>query len=260
MKLLWHDLIQSIRDAPYEEQSEGMKVCRQLRLSTVAMSILDSEAQAGVSDVDLVFFLIKEILFPEAVLLKTVHYPIESLPTEAVLQIMKTKTNPDCARHAAFDLLLKLIRNSCLNLRTALDCLNALHFGHNAAVREVAGSNATRSPHGYVGLQNGGATCYINSIIQQLFMQPAVRDTVLAAKTDTDDDDQNKRAFSALQKVFGYLQVSSRRCYYPREFLESFTHSDGSRVDVRQHHDALEFFQRTQVHISRALLHLTLSL
>ena len=36
-------------------------------------------------------------------------------------------------------------------------------------------------PHlGFVGLQNGGATCYMNSVIQQLYMQPGVREVFSA--------------------------------------------------------------------------------
>ena len=253
MKSLAYELIQCIKEAPYERQPEGMKLCHQLRLLIVLLNVLEPSAQLRSSESDLVTFLIQDILFPEAVLLTKAQMLLEPLQSETVVQIMKTKTNPDCARHAAFDLLVQLMRKRSLNHKAALECLNELHFGPRASVREVAGSNAARSPHGYVGLQNGGATCYINSIIQQLFMQPAIRDTILAAHCDPHKEDHGRSAFSALQKVFGYLQSSGRRCYYPREFLDSFTHGDGTRIDVRQHHDALEFFQRTQV--CRFLLH-----
>ena len=33
-----------------------------------------------------------------------------------------------------------------------------------------------------MGLKNGGATCYMNAVFQQLFMQPSIRALVLGAK------------------------------------------------------------------------------
>ncbi len=31
-----------------------------------------------------------------------------------------------------------------------------------------------------MGIKNGGATCYMNSLFQQMFMQPSIREFVLA--------------------------------------------------------------------------------
>lgn len=55
------------------------------------------------------------------------------------------------------------------------------------------------------------------------------------------------RAACVLQRLFGHLQCSDRSSFFPGDFIEKYTHSNGQMVDIRQHHDALEFFQRTQV-------------
>ena len=42
----------------------------------------------------------------------------------------------------------------------------------------------SRASAGFVGLKNGGATCYMNSVIQQLYMSPGVPAAVLAVDSE----------------------------------------------------------------------------
>lgn len=44
--------------------------------------------------------------------------------------------------------------------------------------------NQSKGVTRFVGLRNGGATCYMNSIIQQLFALVPIRNTVLSARPD----------------------------------------------------------------------------
>ena len=47
-----------------------------------------------------------------------------------------------------------------------------------------------RSRAGYVGLRNGGATCYMNSVIQQLFMTPGVKEAVLNIDAENAEEER----------------------------------------------------------------------
>jgi len=62
-----------------------------------------------------------------------------------------------------------------------------------------------RSNCGYVGLTNLGATCYMASCMQHLFMMPQARRSILEAKCD----ESNKHAsiLVELKRMFAYLLV-----------------------------------------------------
>ena len=48
-------------------------------------------------------------------------------------------------------------------------------------------------PHkGFVGLKNAGATCYMNSVLQQMFMIEPIRTYLLAAEGAADDFEEEE--------------------------------------------------------------------
>ena len=57
-------------------------------------------------------------------------------------------------------------------------------------------THSRRADCNYVGLKNGGATCYINSVLQQLYAVPGVAEQLLAVNLDKVDEDS---AFFQLQ-------------------------------------------------------------
>ena len=52
----------------------------------------------------------------------------------------------------------------------------------------------------FVGLKNGGATCYMNAVFQQLFMQPSIRKMLLSVPESSD---------GPTESVFFQMQASS---------------------------------------------------
>lgn len=105
-------------------------------------------------------------------------------------------TRPLCdtksSRQAAFDLLIQLVTR-CKETYLELQRLLMGHHSVNPKTKShgMYGWNywpleQERSPVGYVGLINLGATCYMASCVQQLFMIPEARTAILESPVQAD--------------------------------------------------------------------------
>ncbi|XP_040278582.1 ubiquitin carboxyl-terminal hydrolase 35 [Bufo bufo] len=75
----------------------------------------------------------------------------------------------------------------------------------------------SKSDTGKIGLVNLGNTCYMNSILQALFMASDFRHSVLCLR-----DSSNQPLMMKLQHVFAFLEHSQRPAISPESFLASF--------------------------------------
>ncbi|KAF7258606.1 hypothetical protein EG68_07937 [Paragonimus skrjabini miyazakii] len=99
-----------------------------------------------------------------------------------------------------------------------------------------------RTGGGFVGLRNRGATCYMNAILQQLFMQPGLTEALLSI-TETDELDEGNILLQT-QRLLGHLLESQMGYYDPVDFLKSFRPWDTSEaVNPGEQQDAFDFFQ-----------------
>lgn len=73
-----------------------------------------------------------------------------------------------------------------------------------------------------------GATCYLNSFLQQLYHIPSFRVGLLSAD-DTSSDPSDSVLFQ-LQTLFGYIQISQKRYCDTRPFCMSFKDYDGTPI------------------------------
>lgn len=90
---------------------------------------------------------------------------------------------------------------------------------------------------GLVGLKNAGATCYMNSVLQQLYIQPHIAQSVLAIETE----EPNESLLSQLQRVFGHLMESEVQYFTPKGFWDVFR-LWGQPINPREQQDAFEFY------------------
>lgn len=99
----------------------------------------------------------------------------------------------------------------------------------------------------YVGLRNLGCTCYMNSLLQVLYMNKRIREYILNNINfdfETIDELKNNIAFQ-LKRMFYVLKYSYKKSYSPIDWAFAFKDEFGiNPVDVMQQQDVQEFLQQ----------------
>jgi ubiquitin carboxyl-terminal hydrolase 9/24 len=100
-----------------------------------------------------------------------------------------------------------------------------------------------KSSTGFVGLKNIGCICYMNSIMQQLFMIPSFRKAILEVEDkNAKNEPPNQNVLYQIKRIFGGLMDLEKQYYNPKKFCEAFKDIDGSPIDPTVQKDVDEFF------------------
>ena len=94
----------------------------------------------------------------------------------------------------------------------------------------------------HVGLKNLGCICYMNSILQQVYMVPTFRYAIMGYKGIPLQDPNLDDALNQLQIMYSYLTLSEKEDYNPKKFCQVFKDFDGNPINVMIQQDSQEFF------------------
>eukprot|EP01105_Mastigella_eilhardi_P014361 TRINITY_DN3272_c0_g1_i6.p1 TRINITY_DN3272_c0_g1~~TRINITY_DN3272_c0_g1_i6.p1 ORF type:complete len:2846 (+),score=628.82 TRINITY_DN3272_c0_g1_i6:898-8538(+) len=161
------------------------------------------------------------------------------------------------SRQKAFDLLSELCRgvggkeNASLVLRRLLAFPWGAHTvatssGKQRALWNYSPEFSERAACGYSGLQNQGCTCYMNSLLQQLYMHEEFRARLVTTKLPeanvTSQDDSG--TLCQLRRLFAYLQCGQARYADTLPLCRTLRQhgNSGAPLNVAVQMDADEFF------------------
>ena len=93
---------------------------------------------------------------------------------------------------------------------------------------------------GYAGLRNLSNTCYMNSLIAQLFMNPTFRGFIL--QCELDESDESQKLLQQTQLLFACMQETVLKAVDTTSFVETIYTYEGKQVDIHIQMDVDEFF------------------
>ena len=210
--------------------------------------------------------------------------PVDTLHRTQGLPPPPKCKNPRTTRKAAFRLVRYLCQNRPEQTTTLCNLLRSHHCIRNldGILNRSLGTPETRSATGYVGLNNLGATCYINSSLQQFYMIPSFRKELIDFKISSADllspekyeglwnshegeskfsaqnivpGEHNKQAVSIVKELanlFIQLQESERKFVDTSAFVSSYRDPYGEVIDYAVQADASEFLTAFFQHVDNA--------
>ncbi|XP_033356836.1 probable ubiquitin carboxyl-terminal hydrolase FAF-X isoform X1 [Bombus vosnesenskii] len=243
---------------------------------------LGSDEKHGVN---LIKELVEDFVFPASCLM---------LQLRSTGELSASQASPVCttpqSTSAAFDLLVGLCVGCVPNMKLLVTMLTDMFYSERdepLVEWDYLPPVGLRPLKGFVGLKNAGATCYMNSVLQQLYMVESIRVGLLAAEgaaTDLNEDfsgeeriegeqtieandndtneekcgaDESRKEYNIgilkqVQAIFGHLAYSKLQYYIPRGLWKHFK-LQGEPVNLREQQDAVEFFMSLVESLDEAL-------
>lgn len=155
--------------------------------------------------------------------------------------------NPS-TRGDVFRLINVLSRDSLENTEKVLNFIKVLQAKSSWRTRKhsdwiISPYTDEKSTTGFVGIKNLGCICYMIALLQQLYMIPTFRDSILAIDDPKKEEvPKEDNLLYQLQCIFASLHQSEQQYYNPQGFTNAFKDWDGNPTNVLIQMDVDEFF------------------
>ncbi|CAD8161247.1 unnamed protein product [Paramecium octaurelia] len=156
----------------------------------------------------------------------------------------RSKCKSQQSRTAGFNCLSTLLKNQ-QNMNKFLTNVSPLHSTNTWRTKHLNDWNIQSKFHeksstGYVGLYNLACICYMNSLLQQLYMVPAFREKLLKVE-DKNTCVQEENLLHQLKCLFLALKHSQKQYHNPKKFCHAFKDLDGNPTNIFEQMDVDEF-------------------
>ncbi|OQV12153.1 Ubiquitin carboxyl-terminal hydrolase 34 [Hypsibius exemplaris] len=174
-------------------------------------------------------------------MLLTVYSCLFDLPCPKNRDLPKCKSA--ASRFQGYICLIEMCRCSPENFVTLGRLLLKEELSRNCLHWDYWPRDDTRADCGYVGIMNLGATCYMATTMQHLYMIPEARRAVFEAvpPTDCGKQDWAPTALHELQRMFAFLMESERKAYSPDGFCRVYE-MNSQVLNPSEQKDMMEFF------------------
>ncbi|XP_044158178.1 ubiquitin carboxyl-terminal hydrolase 24 isoform X4 [Bufo gargarizans] len=238
-EISWLDNFEPNRTAECETtEVDNVWLAGHLRLIKTLLSLCGGEKE--ILGPSLIKQLLDDFLFRASRIILNSNSPAGSGSLSQ--QDFHPKCSSVSSRLAAYEVLVMLAESSLANLQLITRELLSMHHQPDSALTkefDFLPPVDSRSNSGFVGLKNGGATCYMNAVFQQLYMQPGLPEALLSMEDETENPDDS--VFYQVQSLFGHLMESKLQYYVPENFWKIFKMWN-KELYVREQQDAYEFF------------------
>ncbi|OHT11723.1 hypothetical protein TRFO_18794 [Tritrichomonas foetus] len=160
------------------------------------------------------------------------NFPADKIANVLITSYIKCTTKPQSISSNPFKLIMSIIQN---NEKMREYILSAL----NQTIPETTEWNYTPTDsfkcNEKCGLNNLGATCYVNSVLQQIFNIEPLRNFIIS------NDEFIDPSMQALHKLFTQMMYSQRKFIDMNIFATQWTGWDGACINPREQQDANEF-------------------
>ena len=221
-----------------KNQSKNINNCQEKQIELTKNNKIEGiisflQSILNLSPEELVPYLLSKIDIIDFFLNKCILSKCNLNPLESKFPLCNYSSSQD----SVFQLIIFILRKIPSNTKLYLDIINLLSKYHQIGfwkknlIKNWELDISEINKQKYIGLKNMASTCYMNAILQQMFMISMLRETILSIN----NTDKNNVLFQ-LQLLFSALKVYESQYYDPTSFVLA------NQLNFYEQMDADEYF------------------